>query len=199
MSGRIIPLRDGGCAETQDLMPWLVSGGLTPVEEARARAHLDVCPSCQGEYELEQRLRQAVATLPAETDVAWRNFQSKLESRRARRSPRTWVGWAIAAQVLLLIGGAAIVRAPRPATFHVLGASSAPRSANILVMFRPATTEAGIRTALRAAGARMVDGPTEADAYLLSAPPAERKQALAALTRDADVTLAQPLDPGEAR
>lgn len=196
MSGRVIPLREPGCAQVQELLPWLVSGGLPPAEEAQARAHIANCPSCHGELEVEERLREAVSDLPTQTDIAWRAFRSKLEPARAARSSRTWVGWAIAAQFLLLVGGAALFSAPRPAAYHALGAGAAPSGANMLVMFRPETSEAGMRALLRAAHARVVDGPTETGAYLLAAPTAERAQALAALGASPDITVAQPIDSG---
>jgi hypothetical protein len=49
--------------------------------------------------------------------------------------------------------------------------------------------------ALQAAGARLIDGPTAADAYVLHIAPAERNRALAMLRARKDVMLAQPLDP----
>jgi hypothetical protein len=40
-----------------------------------------------------------------------------------------------------------------------------------------------------------VGGPTEADAYVLSVPMAQRAGALATLRRRADVVMAEPIEP----
>ena len=162
MSGRIIPMRDGGCAETQELLPWLVSGSLSPLEEAKARAHLAGCPMCQGELEIEQRIREQVATFPTQADEAWRAFRPRVANRKPFWGSRAFVGWAIAAQFVLLVGGVAITRLPRPATYHALGASAAPATADMLVMFRPGATRSadalGLARGRRAAGGRADGG-----------------------------------------
>jgi hypothetical protein len=64
------------------------------------------------------------------------------------------------------------------------------------VVFRPNTPERALREILRASDARLVGGPTEADAYLLQVPAAARVKALARLRREARVVLAEPVDAG---
>ena len=61
-------------------------------------------------------------------------------------------------------------------------------------MFEPATTEREFRRILQRHGARVVDGPTVTDAYLLRVPDAERQRALEALRHDPAVRLAEALD-----
>ena len=51
--------------------------------------------------------------------------------------------------------------------YRALGAAPGPATPNALVVFRAVATEAQIRSALRAADARLVGGPTVTDAYLL--------------------------------
>jgi hypothetical protein len=64
-------------------------------------------------------------------------------------------------------------------------------------MFRADTTEAQMRTLLRANGASLAGGPTSTDAYLLRVPPRSRTAVLAKLRSDGHVVLAQPIDgPG---
>jgi len=67
-----------------------------------------------------------------------------------------------------------------------------------VVIFRPDTTERQMREALRASNARLVDGPTQADAYVLQIPAARRELALATLRARHEIVLAQPID-GAAR
>ena len=50
---------------------------------------------------------------------------------------------------------------------------------------------------VRASGARMVDGPTVTDAYVLSVPAAKATDALARLRAEPSVRLAQPLAAGD--
>ncbi|HEX7384990.1 MAG TPA: hypothetical protein VF291_11800, partial [Burkholderiaceae bacterium] len=66
---------------------------------------------------------------------------------------------------------------------------------DVVVMFRADATEAELRAALHAGGARIVDGPTAAGAWVLDVPPGRRAAALAALRSQPSVTLAQPLGP----
>ena len=66
-------------------------------------------------------------------------------------------------------------------------------------MFDPAVTELDLRRMLRAVGARIVDGPTQANAYLLDVAPEAREQALRALKVDRRVVLVEPLGSGRGR
>jgi hypothetical protein len=59
--------------------------------------------------------------------------------------------------------------------------------------------EETFRDMLEASHARLVDGPTVANAWLLRVPPAERTEVLARLRRRPDIELAQPLDESAAR
>ena len=69
-------------------------------------------------------------------------------------------------------------------------------AANVAVIFRPETPEKRLREILQASDARLVDGPTVADAYLLHVPAPDRNIALERLRRRAEVVLAEPVDQG---
>ena len=117
---------------------------------------------------------------------------------RARRSlggVPAWVGWAVAAQISILVA-APFALQPRQdtAAYHVLGAAPAARPENLMVIFRPETPERVLRETLESVGARIVDGPTTADAYMLHVPQARRAAALAALRGHAEIVLAEPVD-----
>jgi cysteine synthase len=60
-------------------------------------------------------------------------------------------------------------------------------------VFKPDTTEREMRRILQASGARVVDGPTVTDAYVLALPAAQAPAALARLRAEPAVTLAQAL------
>jgi hypothetical protein len=65
---------------------------------------------------------------------------------------------------------------------------------NVIVVFRPDVRESEMRRLLKGSEARLVDGPTAANAYVLRVPQAERAAALSQLRNDAAVVLAEPLD-----
>jgi hypothetical protein len=79
-------------------------------------------------------------------------------------------------------------------SYRALSSTPPPQSANVIVMFRAETTEAELRSLLDANGARLVDGPTATDAYLLRVAPTSRAAALARLQADRHVVMAQPID-----
>lgn len=85
------------------------------------------------------------------------------------------------------------------ARYHALSSGPVAEPGNVMVIFRPDTQEHSLREALLASHARLVGGPTEADAYILSAPAKERDAALASLRARGDVVTAQPIDPGGER
>jgi hypothetical protein len=118
-----------------------------------------------------------------------------------------WQRWAMAAQCAVIAGLA--VALIKPAANDADGykqyrALSAPASAgaggaahagNVLVMFKPDTTEAQLRRILNDHGARIVDGPTVTDAYmlLLSGAGGDKPGAVAALRREPAVMMAESL------
>ncbi len=216
MSGRIIPLHGDLHDDTSALLPWYATGRLDPDDTARVEAHLATCTQCQADLVLERRLAAAVADLPADdigdVDDAFNAIKDKLTprepflKRNAERVGRdwgqsaSWLRWAIAAQLVLLIGGGALLLRPQPQAqaqakvYHTLSAAPAPAAANIVVVFRPEVTEADLRQTLRGVDARVVDGPTVADAYLLHVEPGARATTVAKLRGDKTITLAEPID-----
>ena len=196
--GRIIRLHDENHWELQSLLPWFVTGRLDPAEHARVEAHVAGCEECQEELRFEQTLAGAVKALPLGADVSWRRMERRLKAEPPRQrgnlltSP--WTGWAVAACALIAVGVTAMPRAPA-APYRVLGAPRATTPGNMVVIFRPETSERDIRLALDQAGARIVDGPTAADAYVLTIPDAQRAGALAKLRARPAVVMAEPVDP----
>jgi hypothetical protein len=114
----------------------------------------------------------------------------------AIRRQEPWLGWSIAASLAVVAGLSGYALAPReaPATYHVLSSAQPPSPGNLIVIFRPDLRESEMRGVLNANHARLVEGPTAADAYVLRVPAAERAAALERLRGDAGVVLAQPLD-----
>ena len=61
------------------------------------------------------------------------------------------------------------------------------------MIFRPEASEAALRTILTQNQARIVDGPTSADAYVLHVAAGRRAAVLAQLKTDRNVSLAEPI------
>ena len=222
--GRVIRFRGGAHREVQDLLPWRLAGQLDPIEQERVDAHLTVCAECQAEARFQARLTQEISATSLDVEHGWAAMRARIEAeappepvrtpapraQKARR-PRffpspgagavaiggapAWVGWALSGVLLVTLviwispfGPFAAYRtfADKPAT---------AATGNVLVIFRPEAREQEVLKTLRAAHARLVDGPTAADAYVLAVQPAERDAAIAALRKRADVVLAQPIDP----
>ena len=219
MTGRVIPLDGEGHVEIVSLLPWYVAGCLDEHERARVEAHLADCAECQAELKAERRIASLLEDIPApegDVEAGWRRMQARLAAprspppqaaraaagwRRFWRIEPAWASWALAAQACLVVGlAAALLQAPRPEPYRALGAQTEAAAAGggtIVVVFRPDTTEAQLREIVRGARGRLVGGPTEADAYLIAAPLAERPAALAALRARPQVVLAEPIDGAE--
>ena len=129
-----------------------------------------------------------------------RKLETDVDAKvRPARSREPWLGWGMAASLAVVAAVSGYAAAPRtsePKTYHVLASADAPPSVgNVIVIFRPDLRESEMRAVLNTNHARLVEGPTAADAWVLRVPPAERTAALERLRSDAGVVLAQPIDP----
>jgi Putative zinc-finger/Fervidolysin N-terminal prodomain len=199
----------------QALLPWHAAQTLDADERERVEAHLAECPRCQADLAFERRLQAAHRALdgaPAhDVERDWARLTSRLDepapSRGAglRAAVRRWrEGWqALGANVRrVLVTQCALIAAlgvvlglalPFGGVYRALGAGPANAQGNLLVMFRAEASEAQLRAALQAAGARVVDGPTAAGAWLLAVPAARKAAALESLRAQPTVRLAEPL------
>ena len=202
--GGFIPSDRDGHDGLRELLPWYVTGQLDEAEAARVEAHLDDCAECQAELRFEERLESEVARLPLEVEAGWERMRRRIEGEQPRRrvlrdlrARAPWLGWGVAAVLMLSLGvlmSPSLRPAPNADAYHALGAAPAAEPGNVVVIFRPDTTEKAMREALKASGARLVDGPTAADAYVLRVPAAQRDAALSSLRARREIVLAQPVD-----
>ena len=221
---QILPFPTDRHAEVHLLLPWYVTGQLDAVETAFVAEHLAECGACRADLVQERHLADAVARDTGETGDSWAAMAARLDAtssvsvataaqrrrtrdplraaRRAVMRPRT-LRWVVAAQfvAMLALGAQTLTQRydGRLGAYHVLGDAGATRSGNVLAMFRPETSEAAFRRALQASGARLVDGPTASGAYVLAVPGGAGGAALARLRRDADVTMAEPIEQAPAK
>jgi anti-sigma factor RsiW len=207
--GRIIRFNPDRHQETRTLLPWFVNGQLESEERARVEAHLRDCPECQAELRLEQRLAQSVAELPFDVDQSWEELRRRIElhperagwiarARTALARPGGF-GWALAAQFVLVLAMAGFLVLPlmKPAAYHALGTTRPATGGDVIVLFQEDARAQDLTRVLRASGARLVDGPTATDAYLLDVPSGGQAAALKRLRADSAVAMAEPIDPPE--
>jgi hypothetical protein len=116
---------------------------------------------------------------------------------RRAANQSSWMRWAMAVQAVAIAGLLVLLARPAAdnANYHVLG-SGAVLSGNLVVVFKPDTAEKELRRVLLANGARVVDGPTDTDAYLLNVPMATRDHALLSLRAEPSVMLVESLQAG---
>jgi anti-sigma factor RsiW len=215
MTGRIIPLPGDPHRQAELLLPWYVTGRLDDAEQALLEAHLAACAECRAELATQRRVRSEFADLPVDAEHGWAMLRERVVQRsrpgalaglldsalslgRDWRSSASWLHWAVAGQfaaLILVFGVLTLPHAP-DARYHVLGAAPASKSGDIVVVFRPDTSEQAFRETLKANNARLVDGPTSTDAYLLHVPLDQRPAALARLRGSARVVLAEAVDAG---
>ena len=216
MSGRVLPFDPPAHKVADVLLPWFVNGTLEDDELAFVQQHLSECTRCQREVEWLRELRAACAEGEAAggAPTVFGKLRRQLDEPRAprreestmrgswERAPR-WSRWAMAVELAAIVGLAVALLpgADAPALYRTLGArnSVAQPMGALVVVFHPTTTEAELRRILRRAEARVVDGPTQANAYVLEVGAERRKQTLQALRAEPAVTLVEQLDSGEVR
>jgi len=215
MSGRVVRLDPATHKVADALLPWFVNGTLDPDERALVEQHVTDCARCREEVEWLRELHAACVAGEASRDGsnAFGRLRVKLEAprerfsaRRARgawRFARPWTHWVIGAQ-LALIGGLSVLWLQdddHAARYRTLGAPSvaSPAGGSLVVVFDPSASEAELRRVLRSVGARVVDGPTRSNAYVLEVPSGRRAQALQALRAEPAISLAEELDRGNGR
>jgi len=213
MSGQILRFDDTEHRLADAVLPWFVNGTLSDDERASVDRHLRECARCRREVEglrqLQAFCRSAPASVDATAGLRDLNDPVSVASRRGsmgrwlqrflehwRRAPQ-WTRWVIVAQFAGAVSLTAFVGAhdvESSAPYRTLGAPSpaSPYGA-IAVVFMPDIAEAEMRRILQAAGARIVDGPTSTDAYVLQVPAGHRSNALVTLRSEPAVVLAEPL------
>jgi hypothetical protein len=205
------PTGPGPHAETLALLPWLVNGTLAGAELARVDAHLAECPACRGRLDWERGLRDsAEPPPPLSVTLAFARLAPLLgvqeggagaTVRWARLAAANDPGWlrsvaAVQLGVIFVLGLVIVWPGAHPAAgadaYRTLGARRAAPG-NVVVSFDPATPERELRRILKASGARIVDGPTDAGAYVLDVATGDAGPTLRSLRAEPAVTLAEPL------
>lgn len=204
---KILSFRGKEHNQTQLVLPWYATGQLDAAERSAVEDHLARCPACRDDLEAERAMAAEFAGLALDANAGWSNLHRRLQSPgpalrlrivEAIRLCLAWpgkFGWFLAVQALVA-GLVLFVAVPRPATpeYHTLGTTPDWTPGNIIVMFRPDTSEAHFRAALAVNRARIVDGPLASGTYLIYVAPADRNTVLHELRSRRSIVLAQPID-----
>ena len=192
------------------LLPWYVTGQLNAVEKAQVDTHIIRCKACCEMLAQEQQLKTDIAAIPIAVPqfsapvIAYAQ-RSSLEQRGWQATRQTVSSWtarpmrvaafATAQAAMLLIAfQLAQPAAPPYAEYRTLSSGGAASKANAIVMFNTETREADFRMILIDAGATIVGGPTETNAYFLLIEAGKRDDALERLRKQRQIVLAQPID-----
>ncbi len=212
----VIPLRGDPHEQAQRLLPWYANGTLDADEAAWVETHLADCAECEADLRMERALGRDDTVSPLDVDRGWTALREQMArppvirpavaveppARRYLFRRPIALGWALAAQaaaLVLFVGAGRLGTEPTPTpVYKALGTPRAAAVGNIVVVFRPDTVERDLRQALTASGARLVDGPTASDAYILHVADTGRPAALSALRANSHVMVAEPID-GDAR
>lgn len=203
----IFSLRPSEHDSVQKLLPWFVNGTLSARETERVEAHLAQCDECREDLAFERELARGAASLQLNADDGWKAMQLRMAEQappaRATGAVRLFrrrvpLGWAMAGSLAASVALAVLVTGVRPngapqQTYHTLGSAAADARGQLVVLFKPDTTEQQMRVVLAAQGARLVDGPTAAGAYVLHIDDGDPAVAIKALRGSNQVVLAEPL------
>lgn len=210
MNARIVEMNDSTHQKVQTLLPWFVVETLSAEERHLVQQHLGQCSQCRADLDAEQQLQRQVQASPPNSDLmpdvdrAFAKLRPRLDSKRhmslTERLQRFWAGnaqgtrWLMGAQLLAIIGLSVTLMLAKEdsAPYRALGAGGIVNG-NMVVIFKPETPERDLRRVLQHAEARIVDGPTVTDAYLLNVPENNLATALARLKSEPAVALAESL------
>lgn len=212
MSERALPLRADAHRVVDAMLPWYVNGTLDDDERALVQHHLDECPRCRDEVEWLRELHAACVACAEQEGPsgALGGLRQRLARRAASDPPRRggwrtlptlWRAVAVAQLGVIVALGAMVVSSEDAARYRTLGSSrdGAIARGNAVVVFDATATEAQVRTLLRSVDARVVDGPTQSNAWVLAIPAAQQARALERLRASPGVALAQTLSAEGAR
>lgn len=183
MGGRIVDLLSAPHLATEALLPWLLNGTLEDSERADVEAHLRSCAQCRAELDRQRELMALYAASPAPRPVA-AGSPARLLARlnepparsaldRLRSALRWWqLGAALQLGAILALGATLWVQldppsADTPPAYRGLSDGTQRAAGDALVVFDSAASAAEMRSALQRAGARIIDGPTAAGAYVV--------------------------------
>ena len=211
MGGRIVDLLSTPHLATEALLPWLLNDTLTSAERSQVEAHLRSCAQCSAELAQQRQLQShysgaATPDRALDIDAAFARLLPRLDDQPVRlprrsRQPVRWWQFGLAVQMGIIVALAStLLLQLKPATqneniaaYRGLAATAQRATGDALVVFGPNTSEAQMRAALQRVGARIVDGPTAAGAFIVRFDDDPTAAILAALRSDPAIVRVESL------
>lgn len=203
MTGRVLPFDASAHAAVDARLPFYVNGTLRGEELSVVEQHVRTCERCQREVKWLRELFAACAAIPLDQyptpdhPRAVRPLNWRARAFDGWRTTNPWLRGLLAAQLaaIAILGTLLATDTRTDATYRTLGSVSRSAGEAIAVMFDPAITESEMRQILVRVGARVVDGPTVTQAFIVEVPAARSDEAVKLLRAEKLVRLAQPLGP----
>lgn len=207
-------------AIVQDLLPWYVVNTLQPDEKQLVQKHLQTCTACKDDlqWQLELKAKEPATSSAPDPDRALARLLPRLQKQEKQVQPEnnslmarlravlspsndtSAMRWVMATQMAIIVG--LVVHMALPAqdnnSYHVMG-SGERSSGNIVVVFKPETTVKDIQRIMSLNDARIIDGPTVTNAYLLNVPDDRLTQSVDELRSEAVIELVESLQAGGAK
>jgi hypothetical protein len=182
-------------SEAARLLPWFVTGRLTPEETARVEAHLVACAACRAEVDGQRELHRWLREEPDDAGLGPASFRKLAdrieETQRAMPAARDVSArpdgtarsrlppWLVAVVVVQAAGLATLgatlwqqANARLEPGFQTLstvtGVTGVRTSPELRVVFAPDATARDLARLLAEIDASIVDGPSSAGAYALA-------------------------------
>lgn len=190
------------------VLPWYVNETLCGPEQARVADHVTHCAACRREVQALQALRAAVAAEAPDPGLSGslQRMHAMLDAEDSRKTalPR-WLAqqWQsaplfaralVAVQTaLLLVVASAVWVWQSPSTYHTLSTTQglSGKGASLMVVFAEGRSEVQIRELLADFGARIIEGPNTAGAYIVGVPKDHEREVLLALRARPEVKFAE--------
>ncbi len=216
MSGDVVSFTKSVHQRSQELLPWYVNDTLEPEEGSLVEQHLQGCPACREELDCLRALQSAYVSsdIPPDSEAALDRLRARLDSEaRAPAIARQhaaaglpallargpmWMRLALAAQfgVIFALGWEVVQTERTGFEYHTLASGSTPPrvAGSLVVVFDPNATQRQVARILHHTGARVVDGPTAANGYVLALAHGGLQAALSELRAEPGVVLVEPLE-----
>lgn len=204
------------------LLPWYVSGTLSPAESTMLERHLTECSACRIDLAQCRQLAAVIQDREADWQPAPDGFARLMAGIDRLETPpvaakaaapgwltrmRDWlratpnpVRWTLALESMAVAALLLMVALPlrqAPVEYETLSSSiptPATTGPRAQVVFAATATISELHTLLRAIDGQIVAGPSALGVYTVALPTGTLAPALATLRGDARVRLAEPLD-----
>jgi len=213
MNGLVLRFTKSAHQTAQELLPWYITGALAADETETVDRHLQGCSICRTDCDRMRIVRTAYVgrDVPLDPERLMNNMRARLMAEAApppKPGVRTgagladfwsrhtgWMKLGLALQFGVILALGWVIRTgtePARVEYRTL-TSASPTAGDLIVAFDPNTTLREATRILRASGARVMQGPTASNSYVLSVDRDRLPAALVALRAEPAVVLVEPL------